>query len=233
MEKRQKTKSNPYGSKARMQTDVERIRFAIDFAQADLKTMRRGDRQNLLDDLFLFAHLVPFQTEEEADIEVKSDDVFFARKNAAREMPDEQIERLRVQFLKILQGLSMPAGRSRFAEIGTLPGLRFYLGEGADKQTIVFAYSDDARDVVIYRLIRLLESSANTRRLQLCPECERIFLKVKRQKYCSTRCASRAYMREYRAIEGELDSNHKQYLKRKSKRIGKPADAARRPRRRS
>ena len=212
-----------------MKIGLDLLKFAVNFAQADLKAMRPGDKMNLRDDLYLFAHAIPYSSNE--DLEVKAGDVFLSRKIAAREMSDEQLAKIQAEFFRILQGISMPAPRSRFAKVGTLPTLDFCVGEGDDKRAIIFAFSGDPRDVLLYRLIRLLESSANTRRLQLCPECGRIFLKVKRQKYCSQKCANRAYMREYRAINGESDSNHKQYAKRKQKQAGKPVNVIRHPRR--
>jgi hypothetical protein len=230
MPKLKKQNVNPYGPRA-MQTDDDRLRFAVNFAQADLKALRRGDRLNLRDDLFMFAHSVPYSSDE--DLEVNAGDVFLSRKIALREMSDEQIEKVRGEFLEILDGLSMPKGRSRFATVGPLPRLQFYAGEGEGGATIIFASSQDPREVLLYRLMRLLESSANTSRLQICPECRRIYIKVKRQKYCSQRCANRAYIREWRSSKGESKANHKQYEKRTKAKTAKSVQVGRRPRRRS
>ncbi len=61
-------------------------------------------------------------------------------------------------------------------------------------------------DLFFYRLVRLLEQ-VGVERLRVCqaPDrsrpggvCGRLFLKVTRKKYCSTRCQSRTYMREHR-----------------------------------
>lgn len=201
-----------------MRTDVDRLQFAIRFAQSDTASMREGDKLNVRDDLFLFAHGFPYQSED--DMDVNAGDVFLHRKDEIRKMPDQAIEKVRLEFLGILHDLSMPPGRSRFASIEPLSKLRFYIAANDDKGMIVFASSEDPREVILYRLIRLLESSVNTKRLMICPECRRIFLKVKRQRYCSARCASRAYMRKYRASGGESDANHRAYAKRTKKQLG-------------
>lgn len=56
------------------------------------------------------------------------------------------------------------------------------------------------RDWLLYRVIQLtLQTGAGN--LRSCPDCGRIFFKVTRKEYCSTRCQSRVYMRKYRAGE--------------------------------
>ena len=55
------------------------------------------------------------------------------------------------------------------------------------------------RDRVLYRLIRVLEE-VGAEKLRVCPapDCGRVFVKVTRKAFCSTRCQSRIYMRSYR-----------------------------------
>jgi CGNR zinc finger len=52
-------------------------------------------------------------------------------------------------------------------------------------------------DRFLYQIIRVLEA-VGVDRLKSCPECDRLFIKVTKKKFCSTRCQSRAYMRGYR-----------------------------------
>lgn len=53
------------------------------------------------------------------------------------------------------------------------------------------------RDLFVYRLLRLLED-VGIERLRACPECGRLFLKVTRKEFCSTRCQARVNMRNQR-----------------------------------
>jgi hypothetical protein len=55
-------------------------------------------------------------------------------------------------------------------------------------------------DLFAYQLVRVLETGG-AEKLSACPapECGRIFLKVTKKRFCSQRCQSREYMREYRA----------------------------------
>jgi endogenous inhibitor of DNA gyrase (YacG/DUF329 family) len=58
--------------------------------------------------------------------------------------------------------------------------------------------SDSVRDLVLYRLLRLLER-VGTDKLQACGECQRLFIKVTRKEFCSTRCQGRVNMRNWRS----------------------------------
>jgi len=51
--------------------------------------------------------------------------------------------------------------------------------------------------LVVYEVARVLEA-VGFEKLKACPECKRLFVKVTKKRFCSTRCQSRAYMREYR-----------------------------------
>jgi hypothetical protein len=68
------------------------------------------------------------------------------------------------------------------------------------------------RDAVLWMLVELL-SRMSTRRLQRCPETRcgrRVFFRVRRQKFCSPRCMTRATKRTYR-------KTNKGYLKEKGR----------------
>jgi CGNR zinc finger len=58
------------------------------------------------------------------------------------------------------------------------------------------------RDVVMDYSYRLLQADrSNTVHACAAPDCERLFVKVTRKAFCSTRCQSRTYMRAMRAAE--------------------------------
>jgi hypothetical protein len=52
-------------------------------------------------------------------------------------------------------------------------------------------------DRLQYETMRLLET-VGAEKVLACPECGRLFLKVTKKRFCSTKCQSRVYMRAYR-----------------------------------
>jgi len=151
---------------------AEALQFVVDFAQADLGN--RSAKKLAVDQVwsFLATHslVAPAYGDE-------------------RSLSDQDLLSIQADALAVLRGLvekesasvavtleiSMIRRRTRIAvmELGT-PHDRF-----------------------MYRLVRLLER-IGPNRLLVCPACRRLFVKVTRKEFCSTRCQSRAYMREYR-----------------------------------
>jgi predicted RNA-binding Zn ribbon-like protein len=56
---------------------------------------------------------------------------------------------------------------------------------------------------VFAMLVQLLLASAAGTSVRRCPDpgCRRLFLKVRRQRYCSIKCGRRLLMRKYRAVD--------------------------------
>jgi len=56
-------------------------------------------------------------------------------------------------------------------------------------------------------------------RVRQCPQCKSYFIKVRRQKFCSTRCTNKASMAAYLAkrenLQKHRDSSHRTYAKKK------------------
>lgn len=77
-------------------------------------------------------------------------------------------------------------------------------------QVGVFAFRDGDRIRLVvegkaehrfrYQLFRLLEETGPLR-LAVCSACDRLFIRVTRKRFCSTRCQSRVYMQRYRRGE--------------------------------
>ncbi len=231
-----------------MRTVEERLRFAIAFSHADLKKMREGDMLNLREDLSNFAHHFkgPFAPEQRHPLEP-----------VAKQISKEELESMGVSSevtaeIKLQREMTIEELRSLQSEMrsvlwGVVPGcsmdkIRLNLSfksltlpnpfKNMEEIPIIWVFGS-TRDVVLYELFTLLRDSEETKRIQLCPECRKIFYKVKRQKYCSQRCANRDYMRQYRATKSEQisESNHKQYEKRTKAKTGKTVKVGRRPRR--
>jgi hypothetical protein len=85
------------------------------------------------------------------------------------------------------QGALLPAVRLQNVELSPHASLG---------DQIVLALDGSARDVIWFQVINLLQS-IGVRRLQLCP-CGRVFARVGRREFCSTRCQKRYYMRKFR-----------------------------------
>lgn len=62
------------------------------------------------------------------------------------------------------------------------------------------SFSGDLRSTVLIQVGRALAGPEGDR-VRTCPECSRLFVKVTRKEYCSTRCQSRVYMRTLRKRE--------------------------------
>jgi hypothetical protein len=234
MGKRLKTIDIPYGSQVEMHSNVDRLRFVVGFAQADLKGMRAGDKLNLREDLFSFADVVCYSSEEGLkglEAKLKQGTALAPAPTSPEDITDKALEEAQGEFREILRGVTQPrlGPAEFFSFVTTMPQVRFHARVDRNKQTFIFPEAE-IPDLLRFRLLQLLGLFANLYRLRMCPECKKIFVKVKRQKYCSQTCANRAYMREYRAIGGVRDANHKQYEKRKEEKTGKPANVARRPR---
>ena len=75
-------------------------------------------------------------------------------------------------------------------------------------------------DRFLYQVVRVMETGG-AEKLSACAaaDCPRLFLKVTKKIFCSTRCQSRTYMRRLRAVERAEDARFIQ--KQKGSRRGK------------
>ena len=71
----------------------------------------------------------------------------------------------------------------------------------ADEGVRVYVHGSPL-DLFLYQVVRVLETGGAEKLLK-CPasDCGRIFLKVTKKRFCSTRCQSRTYMRDLRKRE--------------------------------
>ena len=74
--------------------------------------------------------------------------------------------------------------------------LTFALTRAADGRVGVQVHGSPLH-LFLYQVVRALELGG-AEKLSACPECGRLFLKVTKKRFCSTRCQSRVYMRAYR-----------------------------------
>jgi hypothetical protein len=239
---------NPYKepTKERMKTSEDRLRFAIEFAQADIETMREGDQLNLRDDLAIFVQGSSDWRSVRPDINTSPIESLLVAQTEPRKLPIENVVNLQREVQAILALLAhrsiTPASArievmlivhpvdelSALYPAGTmLVGNRF-----PEHLRVSLDVVGNVRDMFLYVLARVLAQPGMSDRVRICPGCMKLFLKVKRQKYCSQRCSNRVYMHDYRAVKIEQisESNHKQYEKRTRAKTGKAVKIARKRR---
>jgi len=208
--------------------DRDRIDFAVKFAQADLANLREGDWLNLREDILAFVTnpsargVVMMPTENDLsreDFKSWQKDVYaiFAGLAAHRGIGDRgtRAEQVKTQ----VKTFSIP----------TFP-VNTKMGVSPFGNSALVMFSGPVRDLFLYRLSLLLDQDPS--RIFRCksPDCDRIFFRIRKQKYCSPRCQTREFMRTWRKDnEGnESELNHKRYKNRVEKTRGRPTKVARR-----
>jgi hypothetical protein len=214
---------NPYRelSEGRMRTAEDRLRWAVEFCQSDVERMRPGDILNARDDLYLFLHGHPNERVFPGGI------CAFETGGSIREFPLEEMKQLQAEGRAVFHSAAIVSGTKLALPVNVHYTL---MRDPIDwKRKVVMEVAGDPRDCFLTVLYHLI-TQEKVNRLAMCPGCGLIFYRVKKKKYCSVRCGNKVYMREYRAIGGEKDSNHKQYEKRKRARASKAAKVARKRR---
>jgi hypothetical protein len=162
--KRKFEKIDSLGEKRVGITTEERLRWVVEFAQKDLSMLRTGERLDLGEDLRL---LIPTGWQ---GIESKP-------------MEEAMVVRLHSHISNGIQALLASGSQKwRLPRITGLslsknqPEGRFYLtGEGGEFEGVVLG---------VFNLILRLGH-----RVKACPQCQKPFVAVRRQEYCSTACS--------------------------------------------
>jgi hypothetical protein len=175
-----------------MQTAAERLKFAISFAQLDLDRLRPGDWLNLRDDLTTFLGLQVGRRRPVAD----TGGVLVAGLDGPQpeDLSIDDFRRLQAEVRSILAeqvdvqptGEHIASFRAIQAEYAVLPWAIYIRGP--------------VHDMTLLTLMHLLfrQPTAPIRR---CPECQTIFYRVRKQRYCSRPCVHRTAVRKWRQTE--------------------------------
>jgi hypothetical protein len=164
----------------------ELLRFAVRFAETDLETLRPGDWMNLRDELkAVVAPAIPMPGVLVSPIEIQ-------------ELTDDFVKALREDFRRLLapvaDGQLQPAsGTARRAREETVRIGEMGIGVRPDGAIYM---SGAPRDVALMKLVYRV--ALNTEAVRRCPECGRLFYRVRRQLYCSRVCVSRVNKRDER-----------------------------------
>ena len=217
-----------------METDLDRLKFIVNFAQTDLRSLRPGDMLNLRDDLGVFIHgriIPPLGAER---VQPGGVEPFVVK--LVGDLTVDELETLQKKCMGVLSHASVGRGGLDYhgdQVITAVYSLAPRLPDGRKWTVFVGGRANDVVPVILIHL--LMNRPLNT--LRACPECDRIFVRVRKQRYCSTKCSTRVYMRSYRQTENGKDSqaaaSRRTYVKRVRKQTGSgKVTPARRPRKR-
>jgi hypothetical protein len=224
----------------------DRLPFAIRFASMDLDGIRQGDWINLEEDIVDFVGFRTGRTREEARKQARRIGVspwpwsgrFVLRRDK------DTIRALQADVRGFLNAVMArhedldAKQRGQQPECEVTPDipeihLRLWLDWNQDQPEDVGLLMDGTlRDMFLHVLSLLL--SQDMAHMRRCPECQTIFYRVRKQRYCTRTCTNRANMRAFRQTakgkELESDLNHERYKARVRRKTGPNAQVLKRPR---
>ena len=224
----------------------DRLPFAIRFANLELEALRRGDWFNLLDDVIDFVGFRTGRTLDEARQQARRVGVtpWPVSGSFSEKVNQGTIQALQADVRQMLNGMmdlqedfdaKQRGQRPEREARPQIPEIHvrycLYWQRDHDEDASLF-HDGSLRDLFLSTLVFLLARDvAHVRR---CPECQTIFYRVRKQRYCTRTCTNRANMREWRQTakgkELESDLNHERYKARVRRNTGPNAKVARRPR---
>jgi uncharacterized C2H2 Zn-finger protein len=179
-----------------MKSGNERIAFLLKFAALDLRQMRAGDWLNLRDDLADFLGIGPRSHEG----------IYLAGRQIAtpgipplpKDMSEDALRALQAELIALLGALV--GGRDKTQSI--FPtfeiGATRYGLVGSPNTGPLVSVTGATRDIVLLTAIQLLIRE-DTGKVARCPECGKIFHRIRRQRYCERTCVNKANKRNWRA----------------------------------
>jgi hypothetical protein len=163
----------------RLQDPGDALRYIVQYVQLPLHALPD-------------AKLIPIEHQLEA---------FISRESPAHELVSARLGRVGLELLQ-REGLAVLDGLAQggsFTVAGDLV-LSFYAIRRDGELSIDVLGSP--LDRMLYQIIRVIEKVGADRLLRCqAPDCKRLFLKVTRKEFCSTKCQMRMYMRGKRADE--------------------------------
>jgi len=189
---------------------AEQLKFIVDFANMDLQATREGDWINLQEDFSRFHPAITRQEPGHTGLFV-----FVPEKNVElKKYPKLKFVPLQNELKAILFAKFPPAEKFRMTDEIKIT-IRYVYGS----KNINLAFGEH-RDLFLQRTMDLLENSEISSKIRQCPECEKFFLRVRRQLYCSAPCVDKANKRDWLKTPAG-----KRYLKKtKKKRRSKKDD---------
>ncbi len=187
--------------------DTQQLRFVVGFTRTDLDGLRPGDWQNLRHDIRAFLH----DGDEEFSVASAGRESFYSSEDP---LDSTAVSEARLRHIQSdLRSLLEKCVALRDREVLTRKG-RTVPEEVADRigdttghfdlhlQRLPVMRGDHVsglvrgrlRDVLIEKVYRLLRDHP-IKPVQNCPECGRLFYRVRKQQYCERECFKRAWAR--------------------------------------
>jgi hypothetical protein len=185
------------------------IAFLVRFTRLDFEQFREGDWLNLRDDLAAFERAGP------STLTLSPADKDVAKLRVTRDLND--LRTLQVKLLSVLLPIALrqsatPAPSGKFSD----PASAFAFHQGLPSESSIapvrIGIADDpgmAPRLVLRgnyfnllcakaALLLIVERGPTAQRLRACPECETtVFIRVRKQRYCSRPCVNKANMRTW------------------------------------
>ena len=211
-----------------MHTAKNQLRFLSDFSQMDLNSFRSGDWLNLHEDIVAFLGLVQVGDAYKLRSQVNESDPPVAVVMPTDLVPGKRLSRATIRamqeaardVLKLVvtarQRPDLFRGPRRTIQI------RYDLVPLFKSRSLLFV-SGRAREVFVF-MLHLVLSQQPSDKLKTCPQCDKIFLRVRRQRYCSRQCTNRANMRAFLARSQGRDATRRyareRYARKQRERLG-------------
>jgi hypothetical protein len=203
-----------------MDTSDERLAFAVGFAQMDLSRLRPGDWLNLREDVTAFLGLTPESMTPLASLGGISVGVY---PPYPQELTEEQFEFLRIRTYDLLvskmENIAMAQVGEPPTENDSVPF------PGGNIMFMVRPYAPEWRAVPEFRgltsdmfllILTLLLGQQPPDRIRRCPECQKLFLRIRKQGYCGRTCVNRVNKRTWREAQ-EMKAQQRPARKRTTK----------------
>jgi hypothetical protein len=160
------------------------LRFAVRFAETDLETLRPGDWMNLRDELeSVMSPSIPMPGVLVSPVKVQ-------------ELTDDFVKALREDFRRFLAPVADGQAAAESARRGRPETVRLgEMGLGVLPSGGIYV-NGDPRTAALMKLAFVV--ALNTEAVRRCPECRRLFYRVRRQLYCSRTCVTRVNKRDER-----------------------------------
>ena len=196
---------------------VDRLTFLVQFVQMDLNTLRPGDWLNLRDDLCRYMNQPssntwyinrddPLWTTTPcaviAAIQSTTATVLDLRVDGNAEARDaaEALQRYYPDESQTVETLSYTRERNAFTIGPQDVNLLTKHHEASGSISSITRYYTDAHSA-FFQAVMLHLSSEPTDAVRRCPECHTLFVRVRKQVYCSRTCVNRVAVRKFRATD--------------------------------
>jgi hypothetical protein len=178
---------------------IERLHFAVRFAQMNLATLRAGDWLNLREDFLAFLG----QSRDPARWLTISDKGGLVTCAWEEPLPQNFSEQDFRALQKEVRTVLHAAAGDNMGEQPPIIGVKTELrvqpldGRAFNPGGYVTNIFGPTRDMFLFVLLDVLRHEPPDRILR-CPECQTLFVRAYTQVYCSRRCTNRASIRNWR-----------------------------------